>query len=49
LFVFQLDAATFKAENFPKSAAQRQLSLQERKQLMYEAARKRYKEKYGIP
>lgn len=45
----EMDAATFKAENFPKTAPERQMSLQERKQAMLEAARSKYKEKHGIP
>lgn len=42
----QTDLETFKASSFPKSASDRQMSLQERKQAMLEAARKRYKEKH---
>ncbi|KAL8570408.1 hypothetical protein ACOMHN_035826 [Nucella lapillus] len=45
----ELDMATFKAASFPRSAPERHLSLQERKQAMLEEARKRYKEKHGIP
>ena len=45
----QMEESTFKAASFSKSASVRQMSLQERKQAMLEAARKRYKEKHGIP
>ncbi|XP_076461165.1 lipid droplet-regulating VLDL assembly factor AUP1-like [Babylonia areolata] len=44
----EVDASTFKAASFPKSAQARHLSLQERKQAMLEEARKRYKEKHGL-
>ncbi|KAK7485870.1 hypothetical protein BaRGS_00022865 [Batillaria attramentaria] len=44
-----METETFKAAHFPKTAPERQMSLQERKQAMLEAARARYKEKHGIP
>ena len=45
----QMEESTFKAASFSKSASARQLSLQERKEAMLEAARKRYREKHGVP
>ena len=48
-YFVQMEDSTFKAATFSKSASMRQLSLQERKEAMLEAARKRYKEKHGIP
>ena len=44
-----MEESTFKAATFSKSASARQMSLQERKEAMLEAARKRYKEKHSIP
>ncbi|PVD29644.1 hypothetical protein C0Q70_08899 [Pomacea canaliculata] len=44
-----IESVTFKASAFPKSAVDRHLSLQERKQAMLETARRQYKEKHGIP
>lgn len=46
---FQIESVTFKASAFPKSAVDRHMSLQERKQAMLETARRQYKEKHGIP
>ncbi|XP_046565711.1 lipid droplet-regulating VLDL assembly factor AUP1-like [Haliotis rubra] len=39
---------TFKSDNFGRNAGNRQMSLEDRKKAMYEAARKRYKEKHNI-
>ncbi|XP_046362364.1 lipid droplet-regulating VLDL assembly factor AUP1-like isoform X2 [Haliotis rufescens] len=39
---------TFKSDSFGRNAGNRHLSLEDRKKAMYEAARKRYKEKHNI-